>query len=478
MCVLAVICTVGFAKLWDFSESLTPDLYYKTTVRLPAPPPPPPDRSGEGPRFGELTHGPGRASTSIPGSWPCFRGADHSNIVADSPPLLHAFPPDGPPVRWSVSLGEGYAGAAVQNGKVYVLDYDAAKRRDALRCLSLDDGREIWRFSYPVKIKRNHGMSRTMPALAGPYCLTLGPMCHVSCLNAETGEPFWTLDLPEKYGTQVPQWYAGQCPLIVDFPNGETTRKVALIAPSGPEALVVALDCATGEEIWRTPNPFGWVMTHTSLMPMMLDGRQTFVYSGKGGVVGIDAADGKILWSNLEWSIGIATCPSPLVLPENRVFLCGGYEAPSVVLQISPQAGGTEPYQAKIVSKQRPSVFGSEQQTPLLFENHIFGLRQRDRKFVCLDLDGKVVWHSGSKADFGSRGAGPYMIAGDLFLILSDEGVLTIANASPAEFQPLGSHEIFPDGVDAWGPMSFVDGRLILRDLTRMVCIDLRKGAE
>ena len=30
------------------------------------------------------------------------------------------------------------------------------------------------------------------------------------------------------------------------------------------------------------------------------------------------------------------------------------------------------------------------------------------------------------------------------------------------------------EGVDAWGPMALVHGRLILRDLTRMVCIDLR----
>ena len=36
----------------------------------------------------------------------------------------------------------------------------------------------------------------------------------------------------------------------------------------------------------------------------------------------------------------------------------------------------------------------------------------------------------------------------------------------------LGSHRII-DGSDAWGPLAVADGRMILRDLNQMVCIDL-----
>jgi hypothetical protein len=36
---------------------------------------------------------------------------------------------------------------------------------DSLRCFSLEDGSEIWRRGYEIKIKRNHGVSRTVPAV-------------------------------------------------------------------------------------------------------------------------------------------------------------------------------------------------------------------------------------------------------------------------------------------------------------------------
>ena len=43
---------------------------------------------------------------------------------------------------WSIELGEGHAGAAVRDGRVFVLDYDRAASADVLRCFSLADGRE------------------------------------------------------------------------------------------------------------------------------------------------------------------------------------------------------------------------------------------------------------------------------------------------------------------------------------------------
>jgi outer membrane protein assembly factor BamB len=89
---------------------------------------------------------------------------------------------------------------------------------------------------------------------------------------------------------------------------------------------------------------------------------------------------------------------------------------------------------------------------------------------VCLDLDGKVVWASGGAHRFG---LGPYLVAGGLLLAMNDSGVLTLAEASPAGFKVLDQAKIL-DGDESWGPMALADGRLIARDLKRMVCLDLR----
>ena len=245
------------------------------------------------PLVGKLTRGDGVA-ISLPGSWPRFRGERFDGIGEPGVPLARQWPATGPPVLWSIELGEGHAGAAVRDGRVFVLDYDRPAAADAVRCLSLADGREIWRFSYPVDVKRNHGMSRTVPAVSDKYLVALGPKCHVSCLDPASGKAYWLVDLVRQFGATVPPWYAGQCPLI----DGDRA-----ILATGGDALLVALDCQTGRVVWKSPNPRRWTMTHSSIMPMEFAGRRMFVYCGKGGVAGVSADDGSILWDTTEWKI-------------------------------------------------------------------------------------------------------------------------------------------------------------------------------
>lgn len=473
---VGIVNAFGFFDLRSYQQTFAPRLpdKYDTSIRMPTPPPPVRDRSHEGPQFGELQLGPGKPSTSFTGSWSRFRGDQFDAIAKDSPKLARSFPPSGPKILWEIPVGEGYAAAAARNGRAYVLDYDFRRRRDTLRCLNVETGEEIWNYSYPVMIAKNHGVSRTIPAVTDKFCVTIGPMCHVACVDAVSGELLWSRDMVKDYGTIVPQWYAGQCPLIDGREEGAGNfvpgrdRETAVLAPSGTEALMVAIDCATGDEIWRTPNPFGWVQTHTSVMPMKLGEWDTYVYVGKEGIVGVCAGTGEILWTNFDWKIGIATSPSPLVLPDNRIYVCGSYEGRGAMLQVTETADGK--YETNLLWRH---AFQSEQQTPIFFDGHIFGLRLRSRLFVCFDLEGNTIWDSG-RGNFGAISAGPYMVADGLFYILSDEGVLTIAEATAREYKPLGSWEILPDAHEAWGPMCFVDGLLILRDLTRMVCLDLR----
>src|SRR5713226_1983194 len=123
------------------------------------------------------------------GVWPQFRGPDRDGIGKAPTQLARSWEPSGGLRElWAVDVGDGYAGAAVRNGRVYVMDYDGARKQDALRCLSAEDGAEIWRYAYPVSVKRNHGMSRTVPAVTDRFIIAMGPKCHVICLDALTGE--------------------------------------------------------------------------------------------------------------------------------------------------------------------------------------------------------------------------------------------------------------------------------------------------
>jgi len=128
------------------------------------------------------------AIEEISASWPQFRGPHADNVSRETVDLADRFPPEGPPLLWSVDLGEGYASAAVHRGRVFVLDYDSVSQADVLRSFSLANGQELWRRSYPVVVKRNHGMSRTVPAVNDKYVVTLGPKCHLMCCDPATGK--------------------------------------------------------------------------------------------------------------------------------------------------------------------------------------------------------------------------------------------------------------------------------------------------
>ncbi len=409
-----------------------------------------------GPLTGTLTRGDGQPA-DLRGAWPRFRGERLDNVSVEPVPLARSWSADGPPRLWSVELGEGYAGAAVRDGRVWVLDYDASAKADALRCLSLADGREIWRYGYPVKVKRNHGQSRTVPTVSGDAVVGFGPKSHVTCLDAATGELRWQLDLVRDFGATTPPWYAGQCPLV----DGDRV----ILAPGAPDALLLAVDLRSGAVVWRTDNPQGWGMTHSSIVPATLAGRRMLTYCAKGGVVGVDPADGALLWKTTEWKIGIATVPSPVPIGDDRLFLCGGYNAGSLMLRIEREA---DRMVARTLWRLGPEVFGAAQQTPVLYRDHIYGVRP-DGQLVCLDLDGRPVWTSGAAHTFG---LGPFLVAQDLVFAMNDDGELTLARASPAGFARLAHAKVLA-GAESWGPMALAGGRLLVRDLTRMVCLDV-----
>ncbi|HAK96488.1 MAG TPA: polyvinylalcohol dehydrogenase, partial [Planctomycetes bacterium] len=389
-----------------------------------------------------------------------FRGAKLDAISTERVQLARAWGPEGPPVLWTAEVGEGYAGAAVLNGRVYLIDYDREAQSDVVRCLSLADGKDIWRFSYPVPVKRNHGMSRTVPAVTPSHVVTIGPKCHVVCLNAETGAFVWAIDLVRAWKARVPQWYAGQCPLI--------DKDRVILAPGG-DALLIAVELATGKVLWQSPNPMRWKMTHATPMPMERSGKRMYVYPGSGGVAGIAAEDGALLWQTDAWKISIATVPSPIVIGGGRVFLTGGYNAGSMMLKIDAEGGA---FAARTLFALDPKVFASIQQTPILYRERLFAVKY-DGRLACADLDGNVLWTSGGAAAFG---LGPYALAQGLLYVVNDKGRLTLVDADANEYRPLGEFDALA-GHDAWGPLAIAGGRLIMRDFTRMVCLDIRDQA-
>src|SRR5665648_143725 len=401
-------------------------------------------------------------------TWPRFRGNDFDNISKSPVKLKEKFGPAGADIRWSLVLGEGHSGATIYKGLVYLLDYSEKEKADLLRCFSLADGKELWRRGYNINIKRNHGMSRTVPAITEKYILTMGPRCQVMCLDRATGNFRWGIDIAKDYKPEIPFWYTGQCPMI--------DNDVAIIATGG-KALMIGVSCETGAKLWEVPNPDGWKMSHSSIMPFTFGGRKMYVYSAIGGLIGVaaDGADvGKVLWKTPAWNHSVVA-PSPVCMPDGKIFMTAGYGAGAMMLQLKENGGN---FTIDVLQEYLPRFgLACEQQTPVYWQGHLFGILPKDagslrNQFVCVDpADAKkMVWTSGQTARFG---LGPYMIADNKFYILDDDGTLTIVKPSTSKYIQLDQVKVIKDGSDAWAPIAIADGYMLLRDSKTMVCINM-----
>lgn len=409
-----------------------------------------------------------KEKTDLTESWPRFRGADFDNIYKGERKLADKFTNNVGDTLWSMKLGEGHAGAAIYKGKVYLLDYNEGIRSDMLHCLDLKTGEELWRRWYKVAVKRNHGMSRTTPAVTEDYVLSIGPRCHTMCLDRKTGDFLWGIDIEKEYESETPLWYTGQCPLI--------DNDVAILATGG-KALMIAVECKTGKKIWEVPNPENWKMSHSSIMPYTFNGKKMYVYCAIGGIIAVSAEgadEGKVLWKSKEWDTNVIA-PSPVCMPDGKIFLTAGYGAGSLVLQLSENNGS---YSTEVLQRYKPNEgLACEQQTPIYWNGHLFGIMPKDggtyrNQLVCVDPTDckKILWSSSKNDRFG---LGPYILADGKFYLLNDNGTLHIIEASTKRYEHLGSKVIIPDGHDAWAPMALADGYLVLRDADTMVCINI-----
>lgn len=311
-------------------------------------------------------------------------------------------------------------------------------------------------------------MSRTVPAVTENYVLTIGPRCHVMCTDRETGDFLWGIDIEKEYESEVPLWYTGQCPLI--------DNDLAVIATGG-KALMIAVDCATGEKIWETPNPDNWKMSHSSVMPYIFKGHKMYVYSAVGGICGI-AADGEeagtVLWSTSAWNHDVIA-PSPVCMPDGKIFMTAGYGAGGMVLKLSESNGN---YSIEVLQEYKPvDGFACEQQTPVYTDGLLFGIMPKDggtlrNQLVCVSPDDctSIVWSSGQTARFGM---GPYILANGKFFLLNEDGTLYIIQKDTRRYIEMDSWQVF-EGQDAWAPLATADGYLVLRDSRMMYCINIK----
>lgn len=401
-----------------------------------------------------------------PADWSQFQGENRDGTSSETG-LLRAWPEGGPKELWTIPLGAGYGGPAVRDGEVYVLD--RVEGRDILRCLDLATGREQWNYGYDAPGNVGHDGSRTTPTVDDQYVYSVGMMGHFLCVDRKTHKPVWEKNLLKDFGIRRTRWGVAQSPSLYD--------DLVIVAAHSPDAYVVACKRKNGKLVWQSEG-LG-VFGYSTPIMVTLDGVDQIVMAGtcrKGGgspgrVAGLSVDKGQVLWSYDGWQCYIAI-PYPTVLPDDRLFITGGYEAGTAMIQVKRTG---KDFEAKELFT--TAECGSQIHQPLLFENHLYinsNSNERQDGLMCMTLDGEIRWRTKDTPGAPMFERGNLLLVDGMIVALDGKtGVLHLVEPSPEGYKELARTPML-GGKEIWAPMALADGKLVLRDQGQMKCLDLR----
>jgi outer membrane protein assembly factor BamB len=402
----------------------------------------------------------GSTITSRGADWPQFMGPN-ANGVVEGAGISKSWPAEGPKMLWRVATGPGYGGAAIADGKVYLLDRQG-DGQDNFRMFDLATGKEEWSFAYDAAPanpgKGGYGGSRSTPAVDGNRVYTVGPFSHLYCFDVKEKKVLWHKRLDAELGAERGKWESAQSPLIY--------RSTVIVNLHGKKAGVAALDKMTGKVVWESA-PIGGGDSYTSPMVANLAGvEQVLTFQKGGGLVGLDPATGKSLWSYNDYSLQ-RPIPNPVLIGDGRIFLTSGYGKGCAMIRVEKADN-----EWKITELFKDNRSASKTPPALYYQGHIYSNSDDNGQGLqCMTVDGDVKWKTEKSPVFG---LGSLIIAdGVLFVLDGNRGVLRMVEANPAGYKELGQAQVL-GSKEVWAPLAIADGKLVIRDHTQMKCFDLR----
>ncbi|MCK4959316.1 MAG: PQQ-binding-like beta-propeller repeat protein [Planctomycetes bacterium] len=192
--------------------------------------------------------------------------------------------------------------------------------------------------------------------------------------------------------------------------------------------------------------------------------------SEKGAVLGMDPKTGKILWSYEGWQCQTPV-PNVTAIGDGRIFITGGYMAGSAMIKVA-RTGKT----FAVSELYKTPEFGTHVHPAIYYKGHLYGHCSTGSRgvtygMVCMDVDGNVKWKTEKDPLFDKGG---FILADDMIISVDGtDGLLYLIKPSPEGFKKLASKKLL-DTSEAWAPLALVDGKLLIRDQEKMLCVDVR----
>lgn len=365
----------------------------------------------------------GSATTSAD-DWPQINGPSRDGTVPGEA-LRQDWPKEGLEPLWSHTVGEGYSGPVVVEGKLVVFHRPG---KDYLaEALDAKTGQVIWKVNLPSEY-RGGGPDgdkgpKAVPLVHEGRVYLFGTGGNLFCLQLADGKIVWKKNVLQEYQSPTGYFGSGSSPIVVD---GKLMLNVG-----GKNAAVVAFDPETGEERWKA---FDDRASYSSPIEMTLNGKKLVAFITRLNLIGLDPSSGDVIFKTAFGKRGPTVNGAMPVNVDGRLFVNSAYGIGAKFLKVT----GDE---VEVVWENDVS-FSSQYSTPVNVDGNLYGTAGREDtgfgSFRCLEASsGGVRW---VEERFP---VGHTLLVDGKLVVLDSGGNLHVINVNPKKFERVYQTKLF-----------------------------------
>ena len=419
--------------------------------------------------------------------WAQWRGSDRLGVWEESG-ILESFPAAGLRVKWRAPVRSGFSGPAVADGRVFVLDWQedpASRTMDGTeRAVAFDEetGELLWthqwQTTYRMLMASYAVGPRSTPTVDGDRVYVVGSTGRLFCLNVETGAVIWSKDYVEQYDTNIPTWGTASSPLV----DGD---KLITVVGGEPDALVVAFDKHTGEELWRAVEVVG-EMGYGQPVIFEAGGVRQLIVWHAAALVSLNPETGETYWEE-EWEVGAGMSVTTPVKSGDYLLVSQFYNGSLMMRLNQDRPAATMLWKGSSRSEMPNETEGLHSliTTPLIIGDYIYGvdsygeLRGLDAK------NGERLWVSDQMTAQARWGAAFLVKHEDRYFVNNDDGFLMIAQFTPEGYIELDRTKLIePNGTAGlgdgrfdrpinWSHPAYANQHIVHRNNTELIRVSL-----
>ncbi len=372
--------------------------------------------------------------------------------------LLNQWPDGGPKMLWSYEgLGAGHGSVSIAEDQLFVLGMP-----DTIGVIYSFDmqGNLLWQKEYGLEWYASYTGPRSTPTIADGLLYFVSGQGVVFCMDTESGEVLWSMDMLERFSGQKTTWGIAESPLL----DGDRI----IITPGGVEHNVVALDRFTGETIWTSK---GNSEPSAYCSPILVQHNDTrlIVTMTAESVIGIDADNGHTFW-RIEHRQGNKINANNPVYNDGRVF-CASGQADTleghVMIRLSEDGKTAE---LGWRNEEWFNLLGGI----ILHEGCLYSSTFNKKEFYCIDAGTGNLNYVSDQVSGGAT-----IFAEGLFYCYGTDGVLALVEADETDCRVISSFRVQLGTDQHWAHPVIHDGSMYVHHGNALMCYDIaRKSSE